>query len=91
MVSDQVQWVRIGPRMPPLALRSSPTTTPSSRAAKVSITLPVAAVATTYATVVQSTGWTVIAAYAAPRKNSSSATPLTAVTSTSSGNEPWSA
>ena len=41
-VSDQARWVRIGARMPPEARRSSPTTTPSRTAAKVSITLPVA-------------------------------------------------
>ena len=45
MVSDQVQCVRIGARMPPEARRYSPVMMPSRIAAKASITLPVAAVA----------------------------------------------
>ena len=48
--------------MPPDARRSSPTTTPSRTAAKESITLPVAAVATTYAAVVNGTGCRGVAA-----------------------------
>ena len=45
--SDHVMWVRIGARIPPLARRSRPQTVPSRTAAKASITLPVASVATT--------------------------------------------
>ena len=59
--SDHVMWVRIGARMPPLARRSRPQTVPSRTAAKASMTLPVASVATTYAIVVHdapgSAGW----------------------------------
>ena len=64
---------------------------PSSTAANASITLPVAAVATALASVVHSDRVAGMAAYAAPRKNSSSATPLTSVTTTRIGSEPWSA
>ena len=45
--SDHVMWVRIGARIPPLARRSRPQTVPSRTAAKASMTLPVASVATT--------------------------------------------
>jgi hypothetical protein len=56
MASDRVTWVSTGARTPPDARRSSPTTIPSSTAAKASITLPVAKVATAYAAVVAGTG-----------------------------------
>ena len=45
--SDHVTWVRIGASTPPLARRCRPQTAPSRIAAKASITLPVARVATT--------------------------------------------
>ena len=44
MPSDQVTWVSIGASTPPLTLRCRPTSTPSTAAAKTSITLPVATV-----------------------------------------------
>ena len=45
---DQVTWVRIGARMPPVDQRCRAVTTPSTMAAKASMTLPVRAVATAY-------------------------------------------
>ena len=89
---DQVRWVSSGAWMPPEARRCNPNRAPITAEASTRAGLRVAAVASMYTAVEVSTGRRLpIAAYSAPRKNTSSAAPLASVVVSTSGPDPCSA